>query len=345
MSELTSFDYQNLPRPEIIEEVSEDALYTENLTLFKENFPEFSDSLDSDPIVAMLKVFSAKEAWYRRRMNWNASQAYLMFAQGNNLDLAASQFHVFRQVVEGSDSEALGAGVAQENYILEDDENFRRRALLALEAITTAGSEGAYLFHIYTAGDEPTKIEIINDKAGEIITKYTFPKDGFAARVRYAKVITPAPGVVAWSFMSRSEDGQPDTETQAAIEKQLNTGDVAPLTDAKKYVPAQIKYFTANIKVYLAGGAVAEVVKAKAEQAWLNYLDSICYLGAIIDDAAIAAVFKQDGVLDVDIENFNDIECDWFEYPMPKDVTIEFILKQNNPRPWEKNWIAGGNNG
>lgn len=339
MSELTSFDYQKLPRPEIIEEVAEEALYAENLALFKENFPEFSDSLDSDPLVAMLKVFSAKEAWYRRRMNWNASQAYLMFAQDSNLDLAASQFHVTRQVAQYADPEK-----DIDEDVLENDDSFRRRALLALEAITTAGSEGAYLYHIYTAGEKPTKIDITTDKAGEIVTKYTFPKDGFAAKVRHAKVITPAPGVVAWSFMGRSEDGQPDEETRVAIEKQLNEGDVAPLTDAKKYVTAQIKFFAANIKVYLAGGAVAEVVKAKAEQAWLKYLDDICYLGAIIDDAAIAAVFKQDGVLDVDIENFSDVECDWFEYPMPKGVTIDFILKQNNPRPWENNWM-GGNNG
>ncbi len=335
MDNFTAFNYQNLPKPEILEEISAEALFEENLKFFQQRFPEFEDVLDSDPMIAMLKTFAAKEAWYRRRMNWNASQAYLMFAQGSNLDLAASEFHAKRQVAQYMDSEN------NMEEILEDDETFRRRALLALEAITTAGSEGAYLFHIFTAGSEPTKINITADEPGKVIMEYNFPKNGFAARVRHAKVITPAPGVVAWSFMGRSDDGQPDNETKEAIEKQLNTGDVAPLTDAKQYVAAQIKHFSADIKVYLDGGAVAEIVKEKAEKAWLEYLDSICYLGAIVDDAGIARAFKRDGVLDVDIEGFSDVECQWFEYPMPENVNIKFILRQHNPRPWENNWIGG----
>lgn len=332
----SAFNYGNLPKPEIIEEVSAEALYQENLALFLSEYPQFEDALESDPMVAILKVFSAKEAWYRRRMNWNASQAYLMFAQGTNLDLAAAQFHILRQVAQAADADN---GI--DDDIMEDDATLRRRALLALEAITTAGSSGAYLFHIYTAGETPTKITITSDEAGEVMMKYQFPKDGFAARVRHANVITPNPGIVAWSFMGRIADGQPDTETQAAIAKQLNEGDVAPLTDKKTYQPAQIKYFSANIKIYLDGGAVAEIVKAECEDAWLAFLSDNCYLGAIVDDAAIARCFKRDGVWDVDIENFVDVECDWFEYPLPQDVTIEFILKQNNPRPWENSWTGG----
>lgn len=332
----TNFDYRDVPKPEIIEEVSAEALYEENIALFKANYPEFEDALESDPMVAMIKTFAAKEAWYRRRMNWDASQAYLMFAQGSNLDLAAAQFHVLRQVAQQADADN---GIDED--IMEDDATFRRRALLALEAITTAGSEGAYLFHIYTAGETATKITITADEAGQVVMQYNFPKDGFAARVRHAKVITPAPGIVAWSFMGRTADGQPDADTQAAIAKQLNLGDVAPLTDKKIYQPAVIKYFSANIKVYLDGGAVAELVKAECEAAWLAFLDNIAYLGAIVDDAAIARVFKRAGVWDVDIENFSDVECDWYEYPLAQDVTIEFILRQNNPRPWENNWTGG----
>ncbi|MFY9350384.1 MAG: baseplate J/gp47 family protein [Sphingobium sp.] len=128
-------DLSRLPRPQVIEALSFDAIKAAMLADLAERFDEFDALVESDPAYKLIEVFAYRELLLRQQFNERAVSMLLPFATGADLDNLAAFFGVVR--LEG-----------------EGDEALLRRVQLAPDSYSVAGPEAAYVFHALSA--DPT---------------------------------------------------------------------------------------------------------------------------------------------------------------------------------------------
>ncbi|GHT57661.1 hypothetical protein FACS18945_2480 [Bacteroidia bacterium] len=163
-------DLSSLPAPKVVEELSFEAIFQELLADFKSRRPDYDALLESDPVIIALECSAYRELLLRHRINEAAKANMLAYATGSDLDNLAAFYGIERMEDES-------------------DERLRYRTNLALEGLTTAGSEKAYLFHALTASPS----------------------------VRSASVQTPAAGQVVITILSIDGNGAADAELLAAV--------------------------------------------------------------------------------------------------------------------------------
>lgn len=331
MSDFLAIDYGKLPIPELVKELDEEVIKEQILAAFKKGFPQYTADLESDLGRALIEVATYLQMSNIAQLNYNGQQNFATLAKGSNLDHEAANWGLTRQYEVIKDKNGI------EQKIYEDDETLRRRRLLAPEALTTAGSRAAYLYHIYTASKEVRKIELESFESG-VVLKHYLAKNGFAQKIKHAEVITPAPGIVHFSFIVKDLQSKPDQELIQAVVDNLNAGDVRPMTDKVEYKePEKIEY-TLNIIIYLKDGAVEDILRPPIEKNLEEYIEEARRLGSIVDLGAIYAACHIGDVADVDVIDFEDIECRWNEYPVCVGIEIQFIAPQHNRPAWQENW-------
>lgn len=240
MSGYTAIDLSRLPAPQVVEALDFETILTEMIADLKARDPSFSAILESDPAIKILEVAAFREVNLRARINEAAKACMIAYARGADLDNLAALTGVVRLVVDPGDADA-SPPIAP---TLEDDESFRRRAQLALEGFSTAGPDGAYLFHALSA----------------------------SAKVRDVGVKSPAPGEVLVTVLSADGDGSasereavgPLTVTLVAGEATLDGMNIGALIvkssdEATTFVAGVDYVFTvATSKLRrLAGGGIA----------------------------------------------------------------------------------------
>lgn len=331
--------YQNLPIPKWVLNISEVANRSLIKQLYSEAWPEYTADIESDLGRALVEVAAHLQTRNDARMNYNISQAFPQYAVGENLDAEAAIFGLKRQI-----SEVIKNNDGSEKIIYEDDEVFRRRRMLAPEALTTAGSKGAYLFFIYSAFDSPVKMSFDTSQANKLIITYDLPQGGFAAKIKHADIYAPAPGVVEYSFITHEKPGQPPKELEDLIFNNLMQGEARPrpLTDKVVYTaPSKIEY-DLNIFINLKDGAIGEIIEPIIKERLEAYTENCRILGGLVDKAGIMAAAKIEGVHDVDCD-FEDLQTGWAEFPLCTDLNIEFIEPKYSRPDWMDSWKAGHN--
>ena len=156
-------DFARLPPPKVIEEIDFEVLLARYKADVLAKKPELAAALDLEqsPTNIILEAEAYGEMMVRERVNAAARAVMLAFSTGTDLDHLAALLNVERLTT-----------VTRLRHlrpdIKESDESLRRRAQLAPEAFTTAGSEGAYIFQALTA--DPTIRDVsavkINEKGG-----------------------------------------------------------------------------------------------------------------------------------------------------------------------------------
>ena len=119
---------EELPAPEIIEELSYKDILRQMIEMLQEIAPEFTAYIESDPLVKLMEVCAYREFLLRQRLNQAAKANLLAFAGGSDLDNLAAFYGVERR--EG-----------------ESDEDLRARIKLRIEGWSTAGCKAAYIYH------------------------------------------------------------------------------------------------------------------------------------------------------------------------------------------------------
>jgi phage-related baseplate assembly protein len=261
-------DLSNLPAPDVVEVLDYEQVLAEFILDLQGIMPEFDATLESDPAMKILQVAAFREINIRQRVNDAARAVMLAYAEKADLDNVVADFGVKRQVIDPGDPDAYPP--VDPTY--ESDESLRRRRQLAPEALTVAGSEGAYQFHALSV-----------------------------AGVKDASVSTPSPGEVVVTVLGLTDQGVPSTELLASVEAVLDGKTVRPLTDHVTVKAATIVEYTIEAILTVGSGpdttVVLEAAQAAAEA--LTYTNS--QLGRDVILSALYAALHQEGVQRVDL--------------------------------------------
>lgn len=92
-----TIDLTTLAAPDVVEELDFETIYQELLADFRRLYPEWTASLESDPVVKLLELAAYREMLLRARINDAAQSNLLAFAAGGDLDQLAAFYGVVRQ--------------------------------------------------------------------------------------------------------------------------------------------------------------------------------------------------------------------------------------------------------
>jgi phage-related baseplate assembly protein len=182
-------------------------------------------------------------------------------AQKGDLDQIGAHFGTER--MDGPDGRLKG----------EDDDRYRKRIQLALEAFSTTGPYGAYVYHAMKASPKIKDVAVYG------------PESGLCTPGQALNVILTSEG-----------DGAPSQDIIDAVHSTLNANDVRPLTDEVLVVPANITLYAVDVTLYVPNGPDIQVVKAAAEAALDKYTASRHIVGKVVAEAGLKAAAFVGGV-------------------------------------------------
>lgn len=260
----TTVNLSELPAPDIVEALDYEAILAAMLADLQARDPVFNALVESDPAYKILEVAAYREVLLRQRVNDAAKGVMLAYAIGADLDQIGANFNLSRLVIDEGDATA----VPPVDPTLEGDEDFRNRIQLALEGITTAGSEGSYVFHGLSADGD----------------------------VKDIQAVSPTPGDVTVYVLSRTGTGAASAGLIAAVNAALNAEDVRPLTDNVTVQSASIVGYTVVAALTMYPGPDSEVVRQSALDAVTAYVESVRRIGYDVTLSGLYAALHQPGV-------------------------------------------------
>ncbi|MDH4571099.1 baseplate assembly protein [Salinicola acroporae] len=265
----TAVDLSRLPAPAVVEEIEFEAIFESMLADLRERDPSFDVTVESDPAYKVLQVAAYREMLLRQRINEAAKGVMLAYAIGSDLDHLGALYGVERQMLSEGDPDAIPPVPAT----YETDADFRRRIQLSLEGFSTAGPEGAYVFHALSA-------------------------DG---AVLDASATSPSPGEVVVTVLSRNDNGNAPASLLEVVNRALSAEDVRPLTDHVTVQTAQIIEYRIDATLYFYAGPDREVVMRQARDRAAEYTEQQHRLGLDVTMSGLYAALHQPGVQRVEI--------------------------------------------
>lgn len=222
-------------------------------------------ALETDPTVILMQVEAYFDVLLKQRVNDAAKSVRLAYAAGDDLDHIAAEFGVAR--FEG-----------------ESDASLRRRRQLAVEALSTAGPEGAYLFFSLAAHPNVGDAAIYDPQSalcdpGQVLVVIA-SKDNQGV---------PGPAVldaVANFLDARTIKYADYTSRTRQVTRQQA---IRPLTDWVIIEAANDYPFNIDAVLKVPYGPDMEVVRQTALTRLDAYLASRRKVGAKVSDSAIAA--------------------------------------------------------
>ena len=263
MSTFTSIDLSKLPPPSLVEELDYESILAATKNELQTIAPELDVNglFESDPISKLLQIIAYRELHLRQRINEAARGVMLATASGSNLDHLAALVNVWRLPIPTEGDEPQ----------FEDDERLRARTQLAFEGFSTAGPEGAYIFHAISAS-----------QAVKDVTVYSLQ-----------------PGEVEVCVLSHEGDGRASDELVDTVAAVLNADEIRPLTDWVKVRSAEIVNYSVEASLVLLPGVGGEEVRRSAKASVLAFMEAHRRLGVDITRAGLISALYQNGVQNV----------------------------------------------
>ena len=273
----TTVDLSRLPAPIFVEQRSFEEILADMLARVQQLLPSFDATVDSDPAVKVLQVAAYREFLLRRACQDAALQLLVAYATGAALDHLGALVGVARLVIHPANAITGAAAV------LEADDAFRQRIVLAPERFSSAGPELAYVAHAKSA----------------------------SAEILDASATSPAPGRVLVSILSSAGDGTASPELVAAVDAIVNDKAIRPLGDYVTTASATIVPFEVRASLVTFSGPDIAIVLNSAHAALAAYLGENRKLGRTITRSGLIAALTVPGVHRVDLASpAADVACD-----------------------------------
>lgn len=249
-------DLSKLPPPAVVQTLDFESELSRLKAFVLSVLPDLGDvlELESEPINKVLQLVAYEHVAMQARINDAAKATMLAYANKEDLDHKAADLGVER--LPG-----------------ETDERLRRRAQMALEGVTVAGTEGSYKFHALSAHPD----------------------------VKDVGIDSPEGGTVRVTVLSAKGDGTPSPALLEAVRQALNAQDVRPLTDTVVTQAAQVLNYQVRATIVTYPGPAAATVLAAARAALDAYLQERKQLGHDITRSGIYACLHQPGVQNVQL--------------------------------------------
>jgi len=283
MSRFVAPDLSRLPAPDALEALDFEALVAARLAMLVDRatvrgFGYDVETLESDPLVVDQQTGAAHELMVRARVNDAVRAVLLVTATGSQLDhIAATYYGISRLVV----TPAAGSTPA----VLEADADFRARIALAVEAWSTAGPEGAYIFHALEAD-------------GAVLDAAVYSEEDGAVHAGGAPVLAPEVLVVV---LSRVGNGTPSDALVAKVLSDLSGREVRPIGDKVSVEKAAITSYTIAATLKVRAGADPALLVAEARSRVEAYVAARRRVGAIVQRLGIGAALKVTDVEEIEI--------------------------------------------
>jgi len=269
-------DLSKLPAPAVIDELDYDTILAAMQADFLARWPQYSGE-EHDPITKVLEVAALRELGIRQNHNEKATQIMLAYAKGSNLDAlsALPWLQTPRLEITPADNTTVPPTPA----VMETDDAFRNRLLLAYNQLATAGSVGSYEFHALSA-------------------------DG---TLKDVAVNSTTPGTVTVTLLSSVGDGTADSSQINAVSSALSAELVRPLTDTVVVQSATIISYALTATVVLFPGSDSSVVLAAVTQSITDYVAAQHKIGYDITTSGLLSALHLPGVQKVTLGGFTDI--------------------------------------
>ncbi|MGR3484070.1 MAG: baseplate assembly protein [Paracoccaceae bacterium] len=260
----SAIDLSRLPAPEVIAQLDFEAIFAGARADLVARHPEAAEvlALESEPLVKLLQAGAYRELLVRAAANDQARGCMLAYAWGGTLDHLAALLGVARLTIDPGDPGA----VPPVPPVLEADDDLRRRAQLAPEAMTPRGTAGMYRARALGA-------------------------DG---GVRDAEVVPGLPGQVIVHVLGRDGDGTPAQAVLDAVAAALEDGRV--LGDVVTVQGAAILPYAVAAELTLAPGPAEGLVLDAARAGLRAYRDRVHALGHDVTISALHAALHVAGV-------------------------------------------------
>ncbi len=280
-SSSTPIDLSRLPVPVFIDQPSFETIKARKLAQLMARCAAagiaFDATVESDPAMKLVEVAAYDELLLRQEVQDACAANLLAFATGPILDHLGALEDVQRLTVTPADP-ATGA-----DAVLESDDDFRKRIVLAPESFSVAGPELAYVFFAKSA----------------------------SGGVADASAISPNPGEVLVSVLSADGDGTASAELVAAVSAVVTSKPVRPLTDAVTVQSAQIVPYEVDATLYTYAGPDSSIVLAAALAGIAAYQAESRSLGRSVTLSGLNASMKVEGVQRVVLHSpAEDVNCD-----------------------------------
>lgn len=267
----TSVDLSRLAPPSVVETLDYETILAAMVANLQALDDSFNAIVESDPAYKILQVCAYRELGIRQRVNDAAKAVMLAYAGDTDLDHLGALFGVSRLVIHPGDPDATPP--IEPSY--EPDGDLRRRIQMSPEGFSTAGPEGAYIFHALGAD-------------GDVLD---------------ASATSPAPGEVLITVLSRSADGTASADLLEKVSTVLSDEDVRPLTDHVTVQSANIETYAIDATLFFYSGPDRAVVIQSAQEAIDSYVEAQHRLGLDVTLSGIYAALHQPGVQRVDLDS------------------------------------------
>ena len=274
MSRFDAIDLSRLPPPKVVEEIDwrdvRNDMLDDFLARMRAAGVEDYAALESDPVVKLIEAAAYREMLLRQRVNDAARAVMLAQATGSDLDQLGALYGVARKLLDAGDPDATPP--VPPTY--EPDDEFRRRIQLAVEAFSTCGPQGAYIYHALAADPRVRDAQAYG------------PEDGLG--------LSPAQVLVV--VLSREGDGSAPAELVEAVRAYISADERRPLADHVMVQSAEIVSYQITATLRILPGADPAVVEAAARAALQDYVRSRHKIGLSVDTSFIHAALAQPGV-------------------------------------------------
>ncbi|GAB7529395.1 baseplate assembly protein [Pseudomonas sp. 3A(2025)] len=311
-------DLSLLPPPDVIETLEFETLYQEALANFRaEMGDQWTALLESDPVVKLLEVAAYQQMLGRARVNAAAKASMLAYAKGADLDNRAADYDVQRLVLVAADPDAVPP-VAE---VLEGDEALRYRTRLSLEALSVAGSRGAYEYHGLSASAEIAGVSVDSPTfiGAEIsaAVRAQLPAGSIVLVCDYdAGLANPLPGDVSLAVLPRVDALTAGADLVAAVQAALSAETVRPLTDRPRTQLGQPVNFAVVATLEVEAGPSPTVVRAQARANLDAAIAEARRLEGQLSLSAIYAALHVPGISKVTlVQPVEGVSCNKRQYP------------------------------
>ncbi|MCV6637003.1 baseplate J/gp47 family protein [Candidatus Albibeggiatoa sp. nov. NOAA] len=259
MSAFSNIELEKLPFPDVIEALDIEQLVAQAISEFRNLAPDYQAIVESDPAYKLLEQYQYRELLLRQRINDASKAVMLAYAKDADLDNLAANIGVAR--LEG-----------------ETDERLRTRTVAALEAISTCGATGSYVYWTLTASND----------------------------VKDVDVFSPEPSVVEVTVLSVENNGFPSDALLQIVDEQLSAEDKRPLTDEVVLKSPEITEYEIDATLYFYNGPDPAVVKAESIKNITEYVQKNHLLGHDIALSGIYAALHGAGVQRIELHQPTD---------------------------------------
>ena len=269
-------------------------------------------TLETDPlVVAYSEGGGYQETLFRQRVNESIRGLSLAMARTGDLDHIGSTYAGIGRLVydnAADDQPANSQWDPVRAKWVETDRIFRSRIKLAFEAFSTAGPEGAYVFHaleldgIRDVADAAAYSE--EDAATYSVTlhadAYSMGLVGapFAGRDEGDPVLAPEILIVV---LPTRTYGDADQDLLDRVFTAVTAEDVRPLGDNVRIEAAEVTGYDIEVNLYYAPGADTATIKAAAEARLAAYAADRRRVGFSIQREVIGGRAAPDNTATVEV--------------------------------------------